>query len=121
MSFKSPQLPFAVSLSGRVKATQTPGGGDHNMAVKPLGMRRILLCIGGALCAIALSAWFNTGRAQQTPEDPKIAAYRQLLSEANERLASALGAYNALSAKNAQTEAELAKLKTEAPTEKKKD
>lgn len=76
-------------------------------------MKRALLIAGIALCAIALSGWYATGHAQQ--EDPKIAAYRQLLSEANERLAAALGAYNALSAKNAQTEAELAKLNAEKP------
>lgn len=69
-----------------------------------------------AFAALALIAACCDARAQsQQPEDPRIGIYRQLLADANDRLASAAALYNTLSAKNAQTEAELAKLRAEKP------
>lgn len=42
-------------------------------------------------CAVLMVIGANVALAQQPPEDPRLAIYRQLLTEANERAAAALG------------------------------
>lgn len=84
-------------------------------------MKRILLAIGAALCLIGLIGWWNSSQAQQQSDDPRIVPYRQLLTDANDRVATAMGQINTLALENAQLKAELAKLKAEKPAAEKKD
>jgi cytochrome c-type biogenesis protein CcmH/NrfG len=79
-------------------------------------MRGIILAIITSVCLIG--GWCTASRAQQ-PDDPRIAIYRQLLSEANDRVVAALGQNQTLEAQNKQLKADLDKAKTP-PEEKSK-
>lgn len=79
-------------------------------------MKRILLTCAIALCAVAFIGWSCSDGRAQPQEDPRLAAYRQLLLRANDELSQAMAQAQALSVENAQLKAELAKLKpAEAP------
>lgn len=51
----------------------------------------------------------SSASAQQPPEDPKITAYRQLLSEANERVVTYAAQAQQLSVENVKLKTDLAK------------
>lgn len=78
-------------------------------------MKRILLAIGTALCLIGLIGWWNSSQAQQQSDDPRIVPYRRLLTDANERVATAMGQINTLTLENEQLKAEIAKFRAEKP------
>lgn len=67
-------------------------------------MKRALFAVLGLLLAFP-------ALAQVPQEDPRINIYRQLLSEANDRLATSIAQNGTLSTENAQLKAQIVKLK----------
>jgi hypothetical protein len=72
-------------------------------------MKRILLVSAIGLMAVCGLVGYCTDSNAQQPEDPRIAGYRQLLTEANERVVLYAGQAAQLAAENTALKAELAK------------
>ena len=75
--------------------------------------RALKITFATVVIALALVGWQCSARAQQPPEDGRIAVYRQLLTQANDN-AAALGAQlQAAQIENAQLKAQIEKRKSE--------
>lgn len=74
-------------------------------------MRKTILLAIAAVCAIAIA---RSANAQQSPEDGRIAVYRQLLAASNDNVAALGAQLQAAQIDNAQLKAERDKLKADA-------
>lgn len=67
----------------------------------------------GLAVAVIVALAISQARAQQPPEDGKVAIYRQLLTRANDELAATGGQLQAAQIENAKLKADLEKLKAD--------
>lgn len=73
------------------------------------------------ILAIVVLALHLPARAQQSPEDGRIAIYRQLLAASNDNVAALGAQLQAAQIENAQMKAQIGKLKPEPPKDVQSD